>query len=98
MRCTEDGNIDNEKYVASTPAEIEEYRMVRCIRARPEDNAALVRAVSDAARGDGLLLCPEGGATVAAWRKALAAGLVGPEERIVLFNCASGLKYPMPAV
>jgi hypothetical protein len=38
---TEDGNIDNEKYVASTPAEIEEYRMVRCIRARPEDGARL---------------------------------------------------------
>jgi hypothetical protein len=37
----EDGNIDNEKYVASTPAEIEEYRMVRCIRARPEENARL---------------------------------------------------------
>jgi hypothetical protein len=37
----EDGNIDNEKYVASTPAEIEEYRMVRCIRARPEDGARL---------------------------------------------------------
>jgi hypothetical protein len=38
---TEDGNIDNEKYVASTPAEIEEYRMVRCIRARPEEGARL---------------------------------------------------------
>jgi hypothetical protein len=37
----EDGNIDNEKYVASTPAEIEEYRMVRCIRARPEESARL---------------------------------------------------------
>jgi hypothetical protein len=37
----EDGNVDNEKYVASTPAEIEEYRMVRCIRARPEENARL---------------------------------------------------------
>ena len=37
-----DGNLDNEKYIASTPAEIEEYRMVRCIRARPEDDARLV--------------------------------------------------------
>jgi hypothetical protein len=37
-----DGNLDNEKYIASTPAEIEEYRMVRCIRARPEEDARVV--------------------------------------------------------
>ncbi len=37
----DEGNLDNEKYVGSTPAEIEEYRMVRCIRARPEDDAVL---------------------------------------------------------
>jgi threonine synthase len=53
--------------------------------------------VEEAARRDGLLLCPEGGATLAAWRKALQAGLVGREERVVLFNCATGLKYPLPA-
>ena len=35
------GNLDNERYVGSTPAEIEEYKMVRCIRARPEENAVL---------------------------------------------------------
>ena len=56
---------------------------------------AILRAVDDAARLDGLLLCPEGGATLAAWRKALAEGLVSPEERVLLFNCATGLKYPL---
>ena len=45
---------------------------------------------------DGLLLCPEGGATLAAYRKALEGGLVTPSERAVLFNCATGLKYPLP--
>lgn len=34
-----EGQLDNEKYIASTPAEIEEYRMVRCIRFRPEEFA-----------------------------------------------------------
>jgi threonine synthase len=43
-----------------------------------------------------LLLCPEGGATLAAYRDALAAGLVDAEEKVVLFNCATGLKYPLP--
>ena len=28
--------------------------------------------------------------------RALAEGRVRPGERVVLFNCASGLKYPMP--
>ena len=53
-------------------------------------------ARDDAAREDGLLLCPEGAATLAAWRDILARGLVGPGERAILFNCASGLKYPLP--
>jgi len=43
------------------------------------------------------LLCPEGGATLAACTQALRDGLVDEEEQVVLFNCATGLKYPMPA-
>jgi hypothetical protein len=52
---TQDGNIDNEKYVASTPAEIEEYRMVRCIRARPEDNARLEIFYPEVPSGDAIV-------------------------------------------
>ena len=59
---------------------------------------AILAAVDAAARKDGLLLCPEGGATLAAYRQAVADGLVDEEERVVLFNCATGLKYPMPPV
>ena len=59
-------------------------------------DAAIAEAVDDAARKDGLLLCPEGGATLAAYRKARVEGLVGPEDRVMLFNCATGLKYPLP--
>ena len=58
-------------------------------------DAAIAEAVDDAARKDGLLLCPEGGATLAAYRKARVEGLVGPEDRVMLFNCATGLKYPL---
>jgi threonine synthase len=56
---------------------------------------AILQAVEDAARDDGFLLCPEGGAVLAAWRKALAAGLVRSDERVLLFNCANGNKYPL---
>jgi threonine synthase len=52
--------------------------------------------VEDAAQDDGMLLCPEGGAVLAAWRQALDRGLVTREERAVLFNCANGNKYPLP--
>ena len=58
-------------------------------------DTALTAAVEEAA-GDGLLLCPEGGATLAAYDRALEDGLVEKNERVVLFNCATGLKYPMP--
>ena len=47
---------------------------------------------------EGILLCPEGAATYAAYKKELAAGRVGAKESVVLFNCATGLKYEMPPV
>ena len=45
---------------------------------------------------EGLLLCPEGAATYAAYLKALDHGRVSESDHVVLFNCATGLKYPMP--
>jgi threonine synthase len=46
---------------------------------------------------DGLLLCPEGAATLAGLRLAHRRGLVHAGERVVLFNCADGHKYPLRA-
>ncbi len=57
---------------------------------------AIAEAVSDMAKDDGLMLCPEGGATYAAFRIALADGRISSTDRCVLFNCATGLKYPLP--
>ena len=57
---------------------------------------AILQAVEDAARDDGFLLCPEGGAVLAAWRLAKERGLVSAGERVLLFNCANGNKYPLP--
>ena len=60
------------------------------------DEEAIAQAVADAARDDGFLLCPEGGAVLAGWREAVQRKLVGKGERVVLFNCANGNKYPLP--
>ncbi len=83
------------------PKAVGDFLILRAVResggrALAVDDAAIVAAVDDCARGDGLLLCPEGGATLAAYRGALAEGLVDEDDQVVLFNCATGLKYPMP--
>ncbi|HEX2258066.1 MAG TPA: threonine synthase, partial [Afifellaceae bacterium] len=59
---------------------------------------ALLEARDRIAAEDGLLLCPEGAATAAAYARALEEGLVGRDETAILFNCATGLKYPMAPV
>jgi threonine synthase len=83
------------------PAAIGDFLILRAVRdsggfAIAVDDAAITDALAEVARREGLLLCPEGAATYAAWKAALAAGQVGPEETALLFNCASGLKYPLP--
>jgi threonine synthase len=60
------------------------------------DDAAISAALDEVAREEGFLMCPEGAATYAAWKLALADGRIRREERAVLFNCATGLKYPLP--
>lgn len=83
------------------PGAIGDFLILRAIResggfAIAVDDEAITDAQAEMARVEGLLLCPEGAATYAAWRVALASGLVGRDERALLFNCATGLKYPMP--
>ena len=83
------------------PRAVGDFLILRAVResggrAVAVGDPAILKAVDDCARRDGLLLCPEGGATLAAYREALRNGLVDEDERVVLFNCATGLKYPMP--
>lgn len=59
------------------------------------DDSAISATLDDIARQEGVLLCPEGAATAAAYKQALADGRISKTDRVVLFNCASGLKYPM---
>jgi threonine synthase len=46
------------------------------------------------ARGEGIFPAPEGGATLAAARRLVDRGMIGPTDRVVLFNTGTGLKYP----
>ncbi|MEQ9123464.1 MAG: threonine synthase [Alphaproteobacteria bacterium] len=62
------------------------------------DDDAIGKARTDVAKAEGLLLCPEGAATYAAYLKARADGRIRADETCVLYNCATGLKYPLPAM
>ena len=55
-------------------------------------------ALNEVAREEGLLFCPEGAATYAAYQQSLSSGRVSKSDRVLLFNCATGLKYPLPPV
>ncbi len=85
------------------PQAVGDFLILRAVR----ESGGFAIAVSDdaisaardrVAREDGFLMCPEGAATFAAFEQALADGRVAPGDRAVLFNCATGLKYPLPHV
>jgi threonine synthase len=57
-------------------------------------DAAMAEGQLEMARCEGIFPCPEGGATVAAARALAARGWIGEDERVVLFNTGTGLKYP----
>src|SRR4051795_7805299 len=83
------------------PQAVGDFLILRAVResggfATAVDDDAIMQAWREVAAEEGLLLCPEGAATYAAYKQALENGRVGAGERAVLFNCATGLKYPMP--
>jgi threonine synthase len=83
------------------PVAVGDFLILRAVR----DSGGFAIAVSDeeiftardeVALEDGVLLCPEGAATFAAYKRALSDGSVKAHETAILYNCATGLKYPMP--
>ncbi|HXW26618.1 MAG TPA: threonine synthase [Xanthobacteraceae bacterium] len=85
------------------PQAVGDFLILRAVResggfAIAVDDEAIAAGLAEVAREEGFLLCPEGAATYAAYKQALADGRIGASERAVLFNCATGLKYPLPPV
>jgi threonine synthase len=85
------------------PQAVGDFLILRAVResggfAVAVSDAAIIAAVDEVARAEGFLLCPEGAATYAALKQGLADGRIRRDERAVLFNCATGLKYPLPPV
>ena len=85
------------------PQAIGDFLILRAVReskgfAIAVTDEAISAGLDEVARQEGFLLCPEGAATYAAYKQAIADGRIGRHERAVLFNCATGLKYPLPPV
>jgi len=85
------------------PQAVGDFLILRAVResggfAIAVSDESIQDAVNEVAREEGFLMCPEGGATYAAYKKSLREGKITKNDRCVLFNCATGLKYPMPKV
>jgi threonine synthase len=80
------------------PAAIGDFLMLQAIRksggcAVAVDDAALIAAMREAGSSEGILMAPEGAATLPALRRLLDERKIDPAERVVLFNTGTGLKY-----
>jgi len=62
------------------------------------DDKAVNQTRARICAAEGLHLCPEGAACLVALEIERKNGRVGPDDRVVVFNSASGLKYPMPSM
>lgn len=83
------------------PAAVGDFLILRAVResngfACAVSDDSIMHAQKEAAQKTGVLLCPEGAATLAAYQQEIASGRIDKQESAVLFNCATGLKYPMP--
>jgi len=109
VRAFEDGvehapRWENAHTIASgirVPQAVGDFLILRAVReskgfAIAVDDGAISSALNEMAREEGFLLCPEGAATYAAYKQSLKDDRVSKSARVVLFNCASGLKYPLP--
>jgi threonine synthase len=93
--------VANARTVAAglrVPRAIADFMMLDILRksggtAISVSDEALVSAVKEIGSAEGLLAAPEGAACLPALRRLLDSGSVVRDERVVLFNTGSGLKY-----
>ena len=83
------------------PGAVGDFLILRAVResggfAVAVSDESIIAARDRVAAESGFLMCPEGAATLAAYLQEVEGGRIHPDESAVLFNCATGLKYPMP--
>lgn len=80
------------------PAAVGDFLVLRAVRnsggtAITVSDSEMVSSVRKMASLEGIFPAPEGGATLAALQQLLESGEIKPDERVVLLNTGSALKY-----
>jgi threonine synthase len=57
------------------------------------DDAEMIRVAREVGASEGLFVCPEAAACFAALKKLRSVGRIASDERVVIFNTGSGIKY-----
>jgi threonine synthase len=57
------------------------------------DDEEMMRVTREVGSSEGLFVAPEGAACFAALKSLLSSGKIAPDERVVIFNTGSGIKY-----
>jgi threonine synthase len=91
----------NAQTIASglrVPAAVADFLMLRALResggtALSVSDDTMLTEIPRVGRAEGIFFCPEGAACVAALRRLAENGWIRPNDEIVIFNTASGLKY-----
>jgi threonine synthase len=91
----------NAQTVASglrVPKAVGDFIMLDILRASKGgvitvEDEAMISATREIGSAEGLFVAPEGAACFVAARKLVAEGKIAPDERVVIFNTGSGIKY-----
>jgi threonine synthase len=80
------------------PAAVGDFLILRALResggtAIAVPDQQMIEAARQIGRTQGIFACPEGAATLVAFQRLQSQGWIADEERVVLFNTGSGLKY-----
>ena len=91
----------NAQTIASglrVPQAVGDFLMLRAIResggtAFSVGDDEMLAEIPHVGNAEGIFFCPEGAACVAALRRLVANGWIKPDDEVLIFNTASGLKY-----
>jgi threonine synthase len=91
----------NGQTVASglrVPQAVGDFLMLRAIReskgtALSVSDEEMLAEIPRVGKAEGIFFCPEGAACVAALRRLANSGWIKPDDEVLIFNTASGLKY-----
>ena len=92
---------ENAQTLASglrVPQAVGDFLMLQAIRdshgtALSVDDDEMLTEIPQAGKAEGIFFCPEGAACVAALRRLVEIGWIKPDDEVLIFNTASGLKY-----